>query len=112
MVTAASPRNRIRFKSRKSAAGRLRQASKISLAGGICGSLIRAGGGWEKATALIMVIAADANATCSNEESLQPHPDFKDFWPELAGHKQPATRGIVGNAIRSEEHTSELQSPY
>src|ERR1043166_4082088 len=46
-----------------------------------------------------MVIAADANATCSNEESLQPHADFKDFWPELAGHKQPATRGIVGNAI-------------
>src|SRR5206468_5158281 len=39
------------------------------------------------------------NATVSNEESLQPHPDFKDFWPELARHKQPAARSVVGNAI-------------
>ena len=29
---------------------------------------------------------------------LWPHPDFKDFWPELPGHKQPAARGVPGNA--------------
>src|ERR1043166_8106888 len=61
--------------------------------------MIRSGGGRQNATAVNMGSAPGANATCSNEESLQPHPDFKDFWPELAGHKQPATRGIVGNAI-------------
>src|SRR5262245_1463894 len=35
-----------------------------------------------------------------NRNSPRPQPYFKDFWPELAGHKQPLFLSIVGDAIQ------------
>src|SRR5688500_5722871 len=51
------------------------------------------------ARSIIVIAENQRYHNCSKEKSLQPHPDVKDFWPELASHKQPAARSVVGNTI-------------